>query len=160
MDAGDSLARVQITTLESAGSLQLSGVDVALGQVISIVDLTAGNLTFTPVTDENGAGYDSFGFRVNDGTAYSASSYTMTVDVTAVNDPPANTVPGTQTVDEETTTAIAGISIADVDAAAGNVQVSLSVSNGTLTLAQTTGLSFTVGDGGANAVKPESFASM
>ncbi len=51
-------------------------------------DITAGNLTFTPVANENGAGYDSFDFRVHDGTAYSAVSNTMTVDVTGVNDPP------------------------------------------------------------------------
>ncbi len=88
VDAGDSLAQIEITSLESAGSLQLSGVDVTLGQVISVVDIAAGNLTFTPAADENGVGYDSFEFRVHDGTAYSAAAYTMTVDVTPVQDLP------------------------------------------------------------------------
>ncbi len=69
MDAGDSLFQIEITSLETAGSLQLGGVDVTLGQVISAADIAAGNLTFTPAADENGAGYDSFGFRVHDGTA-------------------------------------------------------------------------------------------
>ena len=87
MDAGDSLCS-EITSLESAGSLQLSGADVTLGQVISAVDIAAGNLTFTPAADENGVGYDSFEFRVHDGTAYSAAAYTMTVDVTPVQDLP------------------------------------------------------------------------
>ncbi|MBZ2169515.1 DUF4347 domain-containing protein, partial [Marinobacter sp. F4216] len=85
---GDALASVQITSLESAGSLQLNGVDVTLNQVITKADIDAGNLTFTPVADANGTGYDSFGFSVNDGTADSASSYTMTVDVMAQNDAP------------------------------------------------------------------------
>jgi VCBS repeat-containing protein len=88
VDAGDSLAQIQITSLESAGSLQLSGADVTLGQVISEAEITAGNLTFTPAPSENGIPYDSFEFRVHDGTAYSASAYTMTVDVTPTNDPP------------------------------------------------------------------------
>jgi VCBS repeat-containing protein len=85
---GDTLASVQITTLESVGSLQLGGVDVTLNQVITKADIDAGLLTFTPVAEANGAGYDSFGFTVNDGTTDSVSSYTLTVDVTAINDTP------------------------------------------------------------------------
>ena len=85
---GDSLQQVQITSLETVGALQLSGVDVILNQVIAMADITAGNLTFTPVPDANGAGYDSFQFLVHDGTDYSAAANTMTIDVTAVNDAP------------------------------------------------------------------------
>jgi Tol biopolymer transport system component len=112
---GDTLASVQITSLESAGSLQLSGVDVTLNQVISKADIDAGNLTFTPAADANGAGYASFGFSVNDGTVDSASSYTMTVDVTAANDAPAGlpVVTGTITEDEVLTADTGGISDAD-----------------------------------------------
>ncbi len=85
---GDTLASVKITGLETVGSLQLSGGDVALNQVISKADIDAGNLKFVPIANANGAGYDSFGFSVNDGSTDSASSYTMTIDVTAVNDAP------------------------------------------------------------------------
>ncbi len=101
MDAGDSLVQIEITSLESAGSLQLEGADVTLGQVISAADIAAGNLTFTPAADENGVGYDSFGFRVHDGTAYSAAAYTMTVDVTPVQDLPTGS-DGTVTTSEDT----------------------------------------------------------
>ena len=69
LDAGDTLQYVQITSLEAAGSLQLSGGDVVLNQIISVVDIVAGNLTFTPVPGENGAGYASFDFKVSDGTS-------------------------------------------------------------------------------------------
>ena len=81
---GDSMLQIQVTTLESAGSLQLNGVDVALNDVISKADIDLGLLKFVPVPDANGSSYDSFQFTVHDGTEYSASAYTMTVDVTAV----------------------------------------------------------------------------
>ena len=86
VDAGDVLVQVQITSLASVGSLQLSSVPVIVDQVIPAAQL--GNLTFVPVADANGSSYDSFQFKVHDGTDYSADAYTMTVDVTAVNDAP------------------------------------------------------------------------
>ena len=53
---GDTLASIQITTLETVGALQLSGVDVTLNQVITKADIDAGNLKFVPVADANGSG--------------------------------------------------------------------------------------------------------
>ncbi len=99
---GDTLASVQITGLESVGSLQLNGVDVSLNQVITKADIDAGRLRFTPAADANGAGYDSFGFTVNDGITDSVSSYTMTVAVTAVNDAPIVTSPAVTMATENT----------------------------------------------------------
>ncbi|MCP4048858.1 MAG: hypothetical protein GY732_23030, partial [Gammaproteobacteria bacterium] len=84
----DTMASVKITTLETVGSLQLSGIDVTINQVITKADIDANNLKFVPLANGNGTSYDSFGFSVNDGTADSASTYIMTVDVTAVNDAP------------------------------------------------------------------------
>jgi hypothetical protein len=52
--------------------------------------------------------------------------------VANVNDAPTNTLPGTQTVDEETPTAIAGLSISDVDAGTGILTTRLQVTNGVL----------------------------
>ena len=69
----------------------------------------------------------------------------------AVNDAPVLTVPGAQTVNEDTLLSITGISVADVDAATGAVKITMSVAQGRLTLAQTTGLTFTVGDGTSDA---------
>ena len=99
---GESLAQIQITGLESNGKLQLSGMDVALNDVIAAADISAGNLKFIPALDANGSPYDSFQFKVSDGTDYSVSTYTMTVDVTPVDDGP---IAGTNTVvtDEDTT---------------------------------------------------------
>ncbi|MCP4967356.1 MAG: hypothetical protein GY926_19260, partial [bacterium] len=85
---GDTMASVKVTTLETVGALQLQGVDVTLNQVITRADIDAGHLMFAPVGNDSGAGYDSFSFSVNDGTADSVSTYTMTIDINDVNDAP------------------------------------------------------------------------
>jgi len=113
---GDPLNSIQITSLETVGSLQLSGGDVTLDQIISKADIDAGNLTFVSlVPDANGTGYDSFEFTVNDGTLDSLTAYTMTIDITAVNDAPVGlpTITGTVTEDQTLTADTSGIS--DID---------------------------------------------
>lgn len=85
---GDSLTKIQITALETVGSLELRGVAVTLNQEVTLADITAGDLVFIPVADENGANYDNFEFRVHDGTEYSAAVYTISIDVNPQNDAP------------------------------------------------------------------------
>jgi hypothetical protein len=92
---------------------------------------------------------------VNDGAA---NSNTLSRDITvaAVNDVPVNLIPVPQLTGEDTALVFSTvngnrISISDVDAGASPVQVSLSASNGTITLSQTAGLSFITGDGAADA---------
>ena len=63
-----------------------------------------------------------------------------------------NTVPVAQSTNEDTSLVFSAgngnqISIADLDAGAGAVQVTLTATNGAITLSQTTGLTFTAGDG-------------
>lgn len=149
---GDSLTTVTITSLESDGSLKLNGVDVALNDVISKADIDAGKLSFIPASDGNGAAYDNFAFTVNDGVTDSTSSYTMTLDVTAVNDTPINIVPADQTTPEDSTLIFSttngnAISISDADASGDTFEVKLAVGKGTLSLSGLTGLSFSQGDG-------------
>ena len=98
-DGTDTLASVRITSLETAGDLQLDGVDVTANQVIPKGDIDAGRLTFTPAENANGAGYATFMFRVSDGTDENPLAYTMTIDVVAVNDAPtvANPIPNQTT---------------------------------------------------------------
>ncbi len=89
VDAGDSLSAVRIDGLPGAGTLQLSGANVTMGQVITVADITAGNLVFTPAADAHGIGYTSFTFSVRDSNGvYDAAPNTLTVNVTAVNDAP------------------------------------------------------------------------
>ena len=128
MDAGNSLQSITVTSLETAGALRLSGVDVVLNQVISAADITGGLLTFTPAANANGAGYASFGFKVSDGTALSASAYTMTVNVTALNDAPTASNRTVSTAED----AAKVLSVADfgfVDVDAGNSLQSITVTS-------------------------------
>lgn len=98
---GNSLAAVKISSVPGAGSLKLNGIDVHAGDVVSIADLNAGHLIFTPAPNANGNGYASFTFQVQDdgGTANGGvdtdqSANTFTFDVTPVNDAPNYSAPG------------------------------------------------------------------
>ena len=123
----DSFTQIQITSLESVGELKVSGADVGLFGVISIGDINAGNLTFTPDIDDNGAGYDSFSFKVHDGTEFSTDSYTMTIDVTAVNDPATGTNLGAaESYTEDVSLDLINIVASDVDGAVVTATLTLS----------------------------------
>ena len=150
-----------ITTLPVAGTLTLYGVGVIAGQSVSAAATSPpATWSFTPAANANGAGYASFTFQVQDdgGTARGVdldpTPNTMTIDVTAVNDAPVNTVPAAQVVNEDTPLVFSiangnAIAVADVDAA--TLRVTLAATNGTLTLASLAGLAFTAGDGTADA---------
>ena len=88
VDSGAALASVKVVTLPANGSLTLDGAAVTTNQVITKTDIDAGKLKYGPPVNANGSGYASFTFKVNDGAADSASAYTMTIDVTPVNDLP------------------------------------------------------------------------
>ena len=121
VDAGDTLTSVQITTLESVGALKLGVDDVTLNQIIPTASLNT--LVFEPVADENGSPYDSFGFSVNDGTEDSIA-YTMTVNVTPVNDDP-------EAVDDSPTAILEGGSTA-VDVTANDTDADGTIDDATV----------------------------
>ena len=144
VDAGDSLSAVRIDTIPPAGTLTLSGVAVTAGQVVTVADITAGNLVFTPSADANGTGYTSFTFSVRDsGNLYDTVPNVLTFDVTAVNDAPVNTVPGAQSVVEDMALTITGLSVTDVDGNLNTVQ--LAVGNGTLWVSLAGGVTISAG---------------
>ena len=102
-----------------------------------------GSFDYTPSTDSNGS--DSFTYKANDGTADS-NTVTVTLTVNAVNDAPVNSVPGTQTMNEDSNLVLSAgdaPSIADVDAGSSTMKLTLTVSHGTLTLSGTSGLTVT-----------------
>jgi hypothetical protein len=92
-------------------------------------------------------------FKVNDGQADSETR-TSTVTVVANNDAPALSAPGAQTFDEDTskqfsqTNGNTQITVEDPDDNGAQLKFTLQVTQGTLTLSSTTGVSFT--DGTAN----------
>ena len=144
-------------TVGTTGVVIVSGVNtntlVLTGTAAQLNDLFAGNggstLTYrlsgdTPVATR------MLTISANDGSL--SGSDTATINITALNDAPENTVPGGQVTSEDTSLVFSSVNgnriqIDDLDVGAGNLQVTLSVTNGTLTLGGTTGLIFTTGDG-------------
>lgn len=123
---------------------------------IANINAALASLTYTPTANYNGT--DTLSIVTNDlgnsGTGGAKSdSDTVAITVNAVNDAPINSVPTTTQVGTEDIAFVfsAGrgnqIQINDIDSGSGDLQVSLAVTNGTLTLAGTTGLTFTTGDG-------------
>jgi hypothetical protein len=100
-------------------------------------------------SDGNGNGAQGAGGRL-------IATAGRTIDITAVNDAPVNTVPGSQTALQDTSLAIAGLSVFDVDADPANdiVTVTLGVGHGSLTVAtdQLTGLNESIGGNGTGSV--------
>ncbi|MBD9387908.1 tandem-95 repeat protein [Agrobacterium sp. AGB01] len=151
----NTLSAVIISTLPSNGVLSLGGVPVTAGQVISAANI--GSLTFTPTANANGAALASFTFQVRDngGTANGGvdtdpTPNTITFNVTAVNDAPVNTLPGSFATNEDIALTLTGLAISDVDAGNSNVTVTLSVGSGTLSAA--TGGSVTVTGSGTGTI--------
>jgi hypothetical protein len=76
-------------------------------------------------------------------------------NLTVPNVAPVNTVPAAQAVNEDTALVFSSangnlIAVSDSDAGSNALQVTLTGTNGVITLAGTTGLTFTVGDGTAD----------
>jgi hypothetical protein len=88
---GNTLSAVRITGLPTGGTLRLGNDAVTDEQVISVADINAGLLTYTPNADQIGSPHDSFKFTVIDnggtanGGANESGEQTMTVNVTPDN---------------------------------------------------------------------------
>jgi hypothetical protein len=94
----NNFSAVTISSLPLAGTLTNNGIAVAAGQSISVAEIAAGLLRFSPAANANGAGYASFTFKVQDdgGTANGGINTdpvakTLTLSVTSVNDAPTGT---------------------------------------------------------------------
>jgi VCBS repeat-containing protein len=134
---GNSLSAVKITTLPGSGTLTDNNVAVNTGDFIPVADITGGKLKFAPAANANGSGYASFTFQVKDngGTANGGvdtdpTPNTMTVDVTAVNDPPSGTN-ATKSINEDTPYTIAAADFGFSDPLEGNAFAAVKI--GTIT---------------------------
>ena len=120
------------------------------------IDPATGTLTYTAAPNANGTAIVTVQLKDNGGTDLggvdSSALQTFTINVTAVNDAPIFTLPNPPTVGEDTTLAIAGISLTDVDAGGSPLVVTLSVANGTLKLGNTAGLTITAGADNTSSV--------
>ncbi len=143
----------QITGSFVGDTLTLTGSDTLANYIAALQAIQYTNTSDTPSTLQR-----TLTWIVNDGSGNSNTQNT-TVDVTATNDGPVNTVPVAQLVSEDTqlTFNLANgnlISIADADANPDDVQVTLNVTNGTVTLnpAATGALTTLTGDGTGTVV--------
>ncbi|WP_158222671.1 DUF4347 domain-containing protein [Rhodopirellula sp. MGV] len=110
----------------AAGVLTLSGTDSVANYQQVLRTVRYNNTSSTPTTTNR-----LVTFVANDGTADSGA-VTSTIQIGAVNDAPAITVPGAQTANEDTVLNITGISVSDADLGSGIIEVTFSVSNGKL----------------------------
>src|SRR5205814_1079852 len=171
VDAVSGAMRVTLTATNGTLTLsQLTGLTFITGDgtadatmtftgTMANINAALAGMVFAPTADFNGAASVQIvtSDQGNTGSG-GAQSDTDTVNITvnAVNDAPVNTVPAAQTMNEDATHTFSSgngnlISISDVDAASSSVQVTLTATNGTLTLSGTSGLTFTAGDGTADA---------
>ncbi len=169
VDAGTSPVTVTLSvpsgslSATSAAGVTVGGTSSAMTLTGSISDIntfiSAAGVVFT--TASSVTSDVTLTIEINDGGNSGSGgaltdSTTLTLDVTAVNDAPVNSIPAAQSVDQDASLVFSNgngnqISIGDVDAGANSVEVTLSVTNGVLTLAGTAGLSFTTGDGTADS---------
>jgi YVTN family beta-propeller protein len=134
------------TWTAATGVLALSG-----SSTVANYQTALRSITYTNASDAPNTANRTVTFVVNDG-AGNSNTASRQIAITAVNDAPLNVAPGAQTLvmNHRLTFASASgnrISMSDVDAAANPVQIQLTVTNGTVTVPSTTGLTFTVGDG-------------
>ena len=129
--SGATLNHMKITALPGAdkGTLSVGGTaitGVTTPRQVTKTGLDAGNLTYTPPANANGAAFATFAFKVNDGVADSDMAYTITINVNAVNDPLTGS-DKTVSTDEDTAYIFkeADFAFSDVDAGAtlGHVKI-------------------------------------
>ena len=102
-DSGAGLTYT-VSSVTNNGTLRNNGTALGLNDTFSQADIDANLITY----DHNGSETtsDSFNFSLADGGENSATpaTGTFTITVNAQNDAPVQTVPGTQTINEDTTT--------------------------------------------------------
>ena len=127
------------------GTVTLTGTVAQINATLSALN----NVSYLGSSNFNGS--DTLTVTTNDGgnTGGSAQSDTDTVSITvsAVNDAPVNTVPGSQTASEETSHTISGLSISDVDAGSASITTTLSVAHGTVSVGTVSGGAAVSGSG-------------
>ena len=138
-DSADSpphgFVAVRIANLPAAGNLSLGGQAVAIDQTVSMTDVSAGLLVFTPGADANGNGYASFTFRVQDsggttngGIDTDPTANTISFDVEPVNDEQVLDVNASITVDEnaiDTVITSSMLATTDIDNTPAQLQYTL-----------------------------------
>jgi len=142
-----AFSSVKIITLATNGALQFdsagtqSWVAVTANQVVTVTDITAGKLRFAPDANENGTPYATLTFKVSEdatGTVLSVPTYTLTANVTSVNDAPAGTSNNTAATNEDVVFTFAAANFGFLDPSDTPVNTFSSVTITTLPVADGT----------------------
>jgi VCBS repeat-containing protein len=135
-----------INTPPANGQILLNGTPLAGGGTFTQDDIDNGRVTYKHDGSETTS--DTFNVTASDtGGLTTGGTINVPITVNPVNDAPTIVVPGAQTTAEDTSLAITGITIADVDAAGSDMTVTVSAPNGTLTATATGGLTSVGGAG-------------
>jgi len=169
-DAGTDL--VQVTLMAIRGAITLSGTTglaftagdgmfdaiTTFTGTLASVNAALDAMVFCPSQDYNGpAGIqittDDLGSTGDNGPM--ADTDYIDISVNAVNDAPVNARPAAQTVGEDSDLVFSAargnaLAVTDVDAASSALSVTLTATDGLLTLGGTAALTFTAGDGAAD----------
>jgi hypothetical protein len=159
INEGAPLQTINLTGISAGGgesqtltiTATSNNTGVVLNPTVKYISPNAtGSLNFTPAADQSGSALitvtvDDGGGTANGGVQTVVRTFTVTVN--SINHAPVNTVPGAQSMNQGSSLTFSTansnrISIADVDAGANELQVTLSATNGTLTLNGASGLTF------------------
>ncbi|WP_018149666.1 tandem-95 repeat protein, partial [Leeia oryzae] len=145
--AGDQLS---VGNLSSLGiTATITGNVVTLSGAASLANYQAAIklISFSNTTENPDTTQRDITVVVSDGANSSNTAHAY-VNVIAVNDAPVNTVPSALTTAEDTSLVINTLHVSDVDAASGNLTVTLSVTSGVLNVAAANGVTITNGGTG------------
>jgi Domain of unknown function (DUF4347)/Cadherin-like/Right handed beta helix region len=136
-----------IGTLDAQGALTLSGLSSRANYEAALRSVSFRNTSDTPTTTSR-----TIAFTISDGATISNVS-TVQVNVVAVNDAPVVFVStGTRLTEDTQFAATNEIQVSDADIGTGLQKITLSSTQGLISLTNLTGLSFLVGNGNANGI--------
>ena len=169
MDTSDNNAQVQVSLSAANGTISLATIggitltqgigsndsDEVLSGSVADVNAALNGATFTPAPGFSGQASLQFGVALqsdDSSDGQQTQSTTVAITVWHVDQPPVNTLPATQSVDEGATLTLStqdgnSIAVADSDAGNSNERVTLEATHGTLSLGQTAGLTIQSGTG-------------
>jgi hypothetical protein len=136
-------------TGNGTNSVILTGTQAEINATLSALNA----VQYSPSANYNGA--DQLSIVSNDAGGFGtggvlSTTSTVSLTVAAVNDAPVNTLPASGvSTPEDSPVSISGLSVADVDAATGALQITLSVVHGVLNLSAGAGVTVTSNGSGS-----------
>jgi VCBS repeat-containing protein len=156
--AENQTGAIDVNATDPEGVAVTYSISGGADQALFSIDTNTGVLTFLSAPNfespADAGANNVYDVQVTASAGVTPGTQNIAITVTNVNEAPVNAMPGAQTTLEDTNRVFSSgngnqISISDPDGDV-NVQVTLSASNGTLSLSGVLGLVFTTGDGTAD----------